>query len=274
MDYDVFPNVLDYEGPPGMVLMRQPIAAVRIPLSCRTKFTMGIEQPYSDITWFDGTDFVVNPGSGIITDAGVDRNIQDVPDLTANWRYTGDYGHLQVAGIARKISFLDDTGLADDELGYGVNLTGTWHPWGRCGGCSCDGEKTPLQKSRFLWQFAAGEGINRYIQDVNGLGLDAAFDPATGLELIPAAGWFLYYEQWWSQKWASVVGYGVSESDLDDTTLPGDTYERATYASANIIWLPTDRMGVGLEYLFGSRENRDGQSGEANRIQMAFQYKF
>jgi hypothetical protein len=23
MDYDVFPNVLDYEGPPGMVLMRQ-----------------------------------------------------------------------------------------------------------------------------------------------------------------------------------------------------------------------------------------------------------
>jgi hypothetical protein len=25
MDYDVFPNVLDYEGPPGMVLMRQPI---------------------------------------------------------------------------------------------------------------------------------------------------------------------------------------------------------------------------------------------------------
>jgi hypothetical protein len=25
MDYDVFPDVLDYEGPPGMVLMRQPI---------------------------------------------------------------------------------------------------------------------------------------------------------------------------------------------------------------------------------------------------------
>ena len=27
MDYDVFPNVLDYEGPPGMVLMRQPVSA-------------------------------------------------------------------------------------------------------------------------------------------------------------------------------------------------------------------------------------------------------
>src|SRR6476620_1178400 len=29
MDYDVYPNVLDYQGPPGMVLVRQPIAAYR-----------------------------------------------------------------------------------------------------------------------------------------------------------------------------------------------------------------------------------------------------
>jgi hypothetical protein len=234
---------------------------------------MGIEQPYSDIQWFDGADWIVNPGSGIITDAGVDRNIQDLPDFTANWKYTGDYGHLQVAGIARKISFQDAAEVGTDDFGYGVNLTGTWHPWAQCMGCGGE-EKSPMEKSRFLWQFAAGEGINRYIQDVNGLGLDAAFDPVTGLELIPATGWFVYYEQWWSQKWASVVGYSVSESDLDDTLLPDDTYERATYWSANLIWLPHERMGVGLEYLFGSRENRDGESGEANRIQMAFQYKF
>lgn len=79
---------------------------------------------------------------------------------------------------------------------------------------------------------------------------------------------------WWSQKWASVLSYGVSETDLDDTTLPANTYARADYITANLIWLPVERMGVGLEYMFGSRENRDGQTGEANRIQMAFQYKF
>src|SRR5262249_46251429 len=28
MDYDVYPNVLDYQGPAGMVLMRQPISSV------------------------------------------------------------------------------------------------------------------------------------------------------------------------------------------------------------------------------------------------------
>ncbi len=274
MDYDVFPNVLDYEGPPGMVLMRQPIAAIRVPLGCRTKIAMGIEQPYSDIQWFDGANWVLNPGSGIVTTAGADRNIQDVPDLTGNWRYTGDFGHLQVAGIARKISFLSGAGLADDEFGYGANLTGTWHPWAHFMGCPSGEGASPLQKSRFLWQYASGEGINRYIQDVNGLGLDAAFDPATGLDLIRASGWFMSYEHWWSQKWASVLSYGVSETELDDTTLPANTYARADYITANLIWLPVERMGVGLEYMFGSRENRDGQTGEANRIQMAFQYKF
>ena len=61
--------------------------------------------------------------------------------------------------------------------------------------------------------------------------------------------------------------------DLTDT-LPGSTYKRAKYVSANLIWLPVERMGVGLEYLYGFRENKDGQKGDDTRIQMAFQYKF
>jgi hypothetical protein len=273
MDYDVFPNVLDYEGPPGMVLVRQPIAAVRIPTGCYSKLSLGVEQPYSDIQWFEGGDWILNPGSGIITEAGVARNIQDLPDFTGNWRYTGTYGHLQLAGIARKITFQPAAGAATDEFGYGANLTGTWHAWSHFRRCCMGEEKSPLEKSRFLWQFAAGEGINRYTQDVNGLGLDATFDPVNGFSLIPASGWFVCYEHWWSQKWISVFSYGESHSDLTDT-LPDNTYQRASYASANLIWLPYERMGVGFEYLYGTRENKDDQSGEANRIQLAFQYKF
>ena len=44
--------------------------------------------------------------------------------------------------------------------------------------------------------------------------------------------------------------------------------------TANLIWLPIDRMGVGLEYLYGYRKNKDGQRGENSRIQMGFQYRF
>ena len=96
---------------------------------------------------------------------------------------------------------------------------------------------------------------------MNGLGLDATFDPANGFRAIPSYGWFVAYEQWWAKNWASNFTYGQNAIDLTDT-LPGNTYERANYVSANLIWLPVERMGVGLEYLYGFRENKDGQKGE------------
>ena len=275
MDYDVFPNVLDYQGPGGMVLMRQPIAAVHFPVGKKFKVSAGVEQPYSDIQWLEGGVWIINPGSGIITTPGVGRNVQDLPDFTGTVRYEGDYCHMQVAGIARKLTFQPGTGdSALDEFGYGINVTGTFHPWACLHGTPRNGDcATPWSKSRFLYQLAVGHGINRYIQDVNGLGLDATFDPVTGFRPIPSYGWFVSYEQWWGKRWASVFTYGQNDCDLTDT-LPGNTYERANYVSANIIWLPIDRMGVGLEYLYGMRRNKDGQNGDNSRIQMAFQYRF
>jgi hypothetical protein len=277
MDYDVFPNVLDYEGPPGMVLVRQPIAAVRIPLTCTTQLSLGVEQPYSDIQWFDGVDWIVNPGTGILTQSGgvapVDRNVQDSPDFTANIRQTWTYGHTQIAGVFRTLTFQSAAGATDDETGSGVNFTGTWHPWAHLMGSPMCEERTPLEKCRFMGQYATGEGIARYIQDVNGLGLDATFDVGTGLQAISSTGWFMAYENWWTDNLISVFSYGESDCNLPGF-LPTDTYQSATYATANLIWLPMERMGVGIEYLYGTRENLDGQSGTAHRIQTGFQYKF
>jgi hypothetical protein len=276
MDYDVFPNVLDYEGPPGMVLMRQPIFSVHGTFCERFKVSIGMEQPYSDIQWFENGQWVVNPGSGIITTPNVGKNVQDMPDFTGNIRYEGDYGHFQVAGILRKLSFQSGAGQNYDVLGAGVNLTGVWHPWAMFHGCpvKCTDDPEPWQRSRFLAQYAAGDGINRYIQDVNGLGLDATYDPVNGFRAIRANGWFVAYEQWWAKRWASNFTLGGSTwSDLTDTLPPG-TYKNATYYSANLIWLPVERMGVGIEFLYGTRENKDGQTGEAYRLQTAVQYKF
>ena len=273
MDYDAYPNVLDYQGPPGMVLMRQPIFAVRLADNECWKATVGVEQPYSDIQWLDGADWVVNPGTGIITEPSVARNVQDMPDFTGNVRRQWDYGHMQIAGIARKLTFQPATGPDQNELGYGINLTGTWHPWAAYHGCDMGDDRSPMAKSRFLAQLATGRGINRYFNDVNGLGLDATFDPANGFEPISSNGWFLAYEHWWADNWISNFCYSEANCNLPNT-LPANTYESAQYLTANLIWLPVERMGVGFEYLYGTRENRNGQDGTAHRFQMGFQYKF
>ncbi len=152
MDYDVFPNVLDFQGPGGMVLMRQPLASVHFPVGEKLTVSMGVEQPYSDIQWLENGTWVVNPGSGVITTPGVGKNVQDVPDVTANVRYKGDYGHVQVAGILRKLTFQPGTGdSAYDDLGYGINLTGSFHPWACLTNTPTSGEcATAMSKGRFL----------------------------------------------------------------------------------------------------------------------------
>jgi hypothetical protein len=275
MDYDVFPNVLDYEGPPGMVLMRQPIIAYRYDVMDNVRVSVGVEQPYSDIQWLEGGGFVVNPGTGIITDAGVPKNIQGLPDFTGNVKYTGEYGHLQVAGILRKLEFQHADEETDIEWGYGINVTGSFRPWAFAHQLAPGGDcpPTPMEKSRVLGQFACGRGISRYIQDVNGLGLDASWDPVNGFHAMQAYGWFVAYEQWWADKVASVFTYGQAWIDLTDT-LPDSTYESAEYFSANLIWLPVERLGLGIEYLYGARENKDGGRGKAHRIQIGAQYRF
>ena len=278
MDYDVFPDVLDYQGPPGMVLMRQPIVSVKWNLTDRVTVAMGVEQPYSDISWDDGSGagYVRNPGSGIISTAGEPRNVQDVPDLTGNVRYKSDYGHLQVAGIARKLTYQPAVEEADTELGYGVNVTGTFHPWAFCSGCCMPesaSDRTPLQKSRFLGQYATGRGINRYIQDINGLGLDAVFNPVNNFEALRSDGWFVFMNISGLINGSRTSTYGQANTETPDL-MPENTYEKATYMSANIIWLPIERMGLGLEYLVGERENKNGETGIAHRLQAGIQYKF
>lgn len=275
MDYDVFPDVLDYEGPPGMVLMRQPIASVKWDVTNRLTVRLGVEQPYSDISWDDGTGYTVAPGTGIISTAGAPRNIQDVPDLTGNIEYNHGYGHVQVAGIARKLTYQPSVDPQESRLGTGINVTGTLHLWALLGGCLPEdaSERTPLQKSRFLGQFATGKGINRYIQDINGFGLDAVFEPMTGFNALRSEGWFGCYEHFWNDKWVSNICYGKAWTELPDN-VPDNVYKGATYLAGNIIWLPVERMGVGLEYLVGERENKNGEHGIAHRIQAGVQYKF
>ena len=129
------------------------------------------------------------------------------------------------------------------------------------------------------WSAAASWGNRRrprhqpLLQDEDGLGLDAIADPVGGFRALYSVGWFVDYEHWWSEKWASNFCYGGTFTGLPDV-VPGDTYRSGKYAAANLIWLPIPKLGVGIEYLYGDRHDKDGQSGIAHRLQTAVQYNF
>ena len=54
----------------------------------------------------------------------------------------------------------------------------------------------------------------------------------------------------------------------------GDSYKRTYRLSSNLFWTPTPRIDFGAEYLWGRRENKDGEEGDATQIQLMTRYRF
>ena len=40
-----------------------------------------------------------------------------------------------------------------------------------------------------------------------------------------------------------------------------NTYRAGKYGAVDLIWLPVSRLGLGIEYHYGERENKDGERG-------------
>jgi hypothetical protein len=105
-------------------------------------------------------------------------------------------------------------------------------------------------------------------------GQDAVFDTTTGeLHSLPAVGWYIAYEHEW-KEWKGMETMNLRSTFLwsfvdvsnFDFQAP-DSYNKTHRFAVNLVFSPAGRVDVGLEYINGSRENKDGQRGTANQIQ-------
>jgi hypothetical protein len=55
---------------------------------------------------------------------------------------------------------------------------------------------------------------------------------------------------------------------------PPNAYKRTNRFVANLVFSPSGRVDVGLEYIFGKRENLDGQNARANQFQLVGLFRF
>ncbi len=254
MDIDVFPNVIDYWGPDGMVFLRNP--QIRwMPISGANNFAVAIEQPSNDI---DSGQF-----------REVDSFPQNVhgdekyPDLTTQFRANRDWGHVQIAGIFRYVGFdTPDTPSnkpKGSELGWGIDLS--------------TNIKT-LDKDKIILSVVYGEGIASYMNDG---GVDLAPKGSTlanaSAAAVPLLGVVAYYDHYWNEQWSSSIGYSttrVDNEDLQDRT----SFKSGQYASANLLHYPAKNIMVGAEVLWGQLENKAGEKGDDSRVQISVKYNF
>jgi hypothetical protein len=258
-DGNAFPNTVDFAGPRGLVNLRRPTVRVTIPLADKLYWAIGVEQPFSDITT-----------------NGLGTNVQDIPDFATHLRYEADFGHVQLSSVVRAIEFQPTSGEASRQAGWGLSASTVFHPWAALIGSNPVRKDNPtgLERSRILLQYTFGWGIARYIQDTAGQGLDGQVDPTTGaFDTLYAVGWSASYEHWFTEKWLSNVTYSADFVGHDGAQ-PADTYVGAKYLAASLWFIPIRNMSLGVEYVWGERENLDGERGRANRINGLVQYNF
>ncbi len=240
-DPDVNPDTLDFEGPGVLPVLRQPEVRYTLPIKKNEMFTaFAVEQPKSDL--------------GNLPTGADGHNT--MPDFVANWRWEGKPGHVQVGGVLRGLSYDNSTGPTDTALGWGLNLSGGLKTFGA---------------DSLMASFLYGEGIGRYIQDLPS-GSAGVVDAYGDLHLLPAWGAMVGYRHQWSEQWRSTVSYSYVK--LDSRPEQGDfAYDQTHFAQGNLIWAPTKSFYVGLEYLYGHKEARNGHSGDDHRVQLSLQYK-
>ena len=258
MDIDVFPNTLEYWGPPGMALFRN-VQIRYMPIQGDTRLTFALERP------------------GAAADQGVYSNrieLEDVnphfnlPDFSAEFRYGRKWGYVELAGILRRIEWIDQNNnpnynLSGDAVGWGLNLSTNLH----------------LGKSSvFRGQFLYGEGIQNYMNDAPAdIGIKNnpgnPRQPILGVAL-PVTGIVAFLDHNWSSKFSSSIGYSsISIENADASS--ASSFKKGDYAIVNLLYTPVDRVMMGAELQYGKRTNfRDDFNSDIVKLQFSFKYNF
>ena len=259
MDGDVFPNTIEYWGPPGMVLFRN-VQFRWMPLKGRNAVSIALERPGASADQGRFSDRIELQGV---------RGHFNLPDLTANVRFTRDWGHFQAAGLLRRIAWIDTNDDAFDlggsAVGAGLNLTSALK----------FGENTT---GKFAFVF--GQGIQNYMNDADvDVGIEgnlAAGDPRRPIvgKALPMFSFITYLDHNWNKRWSSSIGYSMMDVDNSNGQAP-DGYRRGHYASGNLLYYPVENAMIGGEFIWGRRENfLDGFHADDFRIQVSFKYNF
>jgi hypothetical protein len=238
MDEDVIPPTLDLEEPRAYIFVRQALVRWSSKSSDPLRWAVALEDP----------DAEIEPPLGV---AGSTEN--SLPDLTARVRRGWGKNHLQLAAFVGRTRFRADLGPTDDATLWGLSFTGKAKTVGR---------------DTLRFQLAYGDGLARY----HG-GLAAASDGDGGIEAIPAFAGMLSYQHYWNDRLSSNLASSYGKEDNTAGQSSGALHA-VGYAALNLVWEFAEKISVGGEYLYGTREDNDDASGHANRLLFVFRFDF
>ncbi|TDG14796.1 hypothetical protein E2F43_00700 [Seongchinamella unica] len=250
MDISIFPNIIDWWGPAGMIFNRNPQIRYTWDVDDGTEFAIAAEKPNGSFN--SGVFGELSPEFDDIV-----KPRTRYPDITAHWRDSYDWGHYQIAGVLRRLEVeargLPDAPRPDKETGWGINLTGVINTVG---------------EDQLKLGLVYGEGISSFFND-GGVNLAPEDGEAAA---VPVLGVTAYYDRYWSSNWSSSFGFSVNDADPRNQQAD-DEFDTGIYASANLLYTPYPQFLIGPEFLYGRHEDVGGRSGEDYRIQFTVKHR-
>ncbi|MCK9997362.1 MAG: hypothetical protein KAH56_13895 [Candidatus Krumholzibacteria bacterium] len=242
-DKGIWPNVLDWDGPPSGVWRREPELKFYFTNDSHWQFDVGLGQPGAEVT------LNIDPNSQ------VSKAYQPVPDFIGAVQKSGDFGHIRVTGIYRTLEYkvLDEN---QSEPGYGGTVSGFI-------------QTSSVKTNPIQFQFYAGQGIATYVVSFSGMNFDAAEDGLGNMKSIPTYGGWAAYEHFFTPKWhANIVGgfSNFSSHAITAFDIPGtDPNIHATntsidlnhyYGLINIMYTPQPALTFAIELNLGNKESK------------------
>ncbi|RLA58579.1 MAG: hypothetical protein DRR04_10665 [Gammaproteobacteria bacterium] len=249
VDTQASPEEVDFEGLNGRINVRQSQVRIMPNLGKKYEFQFSMEDPNPQVQNAQG--------------------VSKAPDIIASARFQPHPRlHVKLGLLGRQIraqlNSSEGTGI-EKQYAWGSTISGRF--------------ATPMldERDSLLFQFNAGDGIGRYVNDLSSVGsFDGIIDPETGeLKLFDILAGYVSFQHWWpgGRNMRSNFTFGVVEVDNPDF-VSGDAYKRTLRFSSNLMWTPTPRIDLGAEYLWGNRKNEDGNNGDATQVQVAARYRF
>jgi len=256
MDIDVFPNSVEYWGPPGMAFFRN-VQLRWMPIQGDTRMTVALERPGASADQGDYADRIQL--SGVVPRF-------PLPDLSAEYRYGASWGYLEVAGIVRRMEW-DDTNDADafdDDggvTGWGVNVS----------------SNIKFSNTVLRLGVVHGEGVENYMNDAPAdVSTEASTDPTKSFEgvALPVTGVSAAIDHTWNTKWSSTACYSMIDIDNSEGQTAA-AFHKGNYALANVMYYPVANVMLGPEVQWIDRENNGGGEKTDNvAVQFSFKYNF
>ncbi len=198
----------------------------------------------------------------------------NVPDLTAHYRYTGNWGYVQLGGIVGSIKWRDRLMIPQF-----YQLNGSAVRWGGTISTNINLGK----KAVFRGQYVYGEGMENYMNDAPvDVGVETNYDSAGAGMLpqpikgraLPVWGATAFVDVNWSKLFSSSFGYSVETIRNSDLQSP-IAYKQGQYGLVNLLYYPVNNVMAGIEYDFGRRDNfSDGFHSTISEVRFAFKYNF